>query len=157
MSGGVKVPGLEVRSPKGTAKPRKEERNQEITSGRQEEEEGRQEPMKQEEEENVSHWVQGRVEPIKRYRGEAGMIGTVQDTEEQKVRKQKKVRIEGPGKKADMEAKRKPKNFLEVLMASRYQQANLPCAARTPVRKKIQSTESSTVRCRVAKLMLFLS
>ena len=73
--GGAKVPGLEVRSPKGTARPRKEEvkENQETMSGSQEEGAAGgagvgQETRNQVEEKEV--WVQGRCESSKRYRGE---------------------------------------------------------------------------------------
>ena len=130
--GGAKVPGLEVKTQKGVSKHR--ERKEEI---------GEKAENKVDSEEI---WIQGRKEASKRYRSREAKEEGHHTEIENKRQRTASPRIERKEGEHQKEGKVKLTSFLQVLMASRYQQPKPPDpdGTRTPVRKKIQRYEDKT-------------
>ena len=125
MSGGAKVPGLEVKIPKGAAKQREKK-----------EETGEKAENKVNSEET---WIQGRNEASKRYRSKEAKEENYHRETNNKRQRTASPRTEKKEGEHQKEGKVKLTSFLQVLMASRYQKPNLPDpdGPRTPVRKRI--------------------
>ena len=113
--GGAKVPDLEVKTPKGVAKARKEVGNLESESGQEGEEKA------------------------------VGLRRIRQDQEDQQM-EVKRRRSREPDREEIGEATTKPKNFLEVMMARRYQNTSTQKGNSTSVRKKIMRIEEKIQR-----------
>ena len=125
--GGAKIPGIEVKTPKGVAKTRERRDDHDEKA-----EEKETETTKEE-------WIQGRQEANKRYRSREGRQNQEVQTNDKRQRRLSPIKQQKEGKLKKEE--KKPTNFFQVLMASRYQRSDLPGdtgGPRTPVRKKIQ-------------------
>ena len=115
MNGGAKVPGLEVKSPRGIARARERKVEQgEKDIGKETE------ISSAEEADQKERWIQGRVEASKRNRTIEGRLQRQGETQTdinnngKRQRKHSPVREEKEGR-PQKEKENKPTNFLQVL------------------------------------------